>query len=46
MKKHHLLIGGKWVEPALGTWFESINPFTAAAWALVREGARMMWTAP
>jgi len=35
MKKHQLLIGGKWVEPASGMWFESINPFTAAAWALV-----------
>jgi len=40
MKKHQLLIGGKSVEPASGTWFESINPFTAAAWALVPRGGK------
>jgi (Z)-2-((N-methylformamido)methylene)-5-hydroxybutyrolactone dehydrogenase len=40
MKKHLLLIGGKWVEPASGTWFESVNPFTATAWALVPRGGK------
>ena len=40
MKKHQMLIGGKRVEPASGTWFESINPFTAAAWALVPRGGK------
>jgi (Z)-2-((N-methylformamido)methylene)-5-hydroxybutyrolactone dehydrogenase len=40
MKKHRMLIGGEWVEPVSGTWFESVNPFTAAAWALVPRGAK------
>jgi acyl-CoA reductase-like NAD-dependent aldehyde dehydrogenase len=35
MKKHQLLIGGKWVDPCAGTWLESVNPFTAAPWALI-----------
>jgi acyl-CoA reductase-like NAD-dependent aldehyde dehydrogenase len=35
MKKHQLMIGGKWVDPCSGTWLESVNPFTAAAWALI-----------
>lgn len=35
-----MLIGGKRVEAASGEYFESINPFTAKAWALVpRAGA-------
>ena len=41
MKKHRMLIGGEWVEPASGTWFESVNPFTAAAWALIPRGGRV-----
>jgi len=40
MNKHQMLIGGKWVEPASATWFESINPFTATAWALVPRGSK------
>jgi len=35
-----MLIGGKWVDPASGTWFESMNPYTAAAWALVARGTK------
>lgn len=35
MKKHQMLIAGEWVDPQSGTWFESINPYTAAPWALV-----------
>src|SRR5580658_8662227 len=38
MKKHRMLIGGEWVEPQSGEWFESVNPFTAAAWALIPRG--------
>lgn len=30
-----MLIAGEWVDPQSGTWFESINPYTAAPWALV-----------
>jgi len=40
MIKHRMLIGGEWVEPASGAWFESVNPFTAAAWALVPRGGK------
>src|ERR1022692_3920337 len=38
MKKHRMLIAGEWVEPQSGEWFESVNPFTAAPWALVPRG--------
>ncbi|HTA44644.1 MAG TPA: aldehyde dehydrogenase [Bryobacteraceae bacterium] len=40
MKKHKLLIGGAWVDPHSGEWFESINPFTAAPWALIPRGSK------
>ncbi len=40
MKKHKLLIGGQWVEPQSGEWFESVNPFTAAPWALIPRGSK------
>jgi (Z)-2-((N-methylformamido)methylene)-5-hydroxybutyrolactone dehydrogenase len=40
LKKHRMLIGGQWVEPASGTWFESVNPFTAAPWALIPRGSK------
>ena len=40
MKKHQMLIGGKWVDPACGEWFESVNPFTAKPWALVPRGSK------
>jgi acyl-CoA reductase-like NAD-dependent aldehyde dehydrogenase len=38
MKKHKMLIAGEWVEPQSGEWFESVNPFTAAPWALIPRG--------
>src|SRR5580658_8772416 len=38
MKKHQLLIAGEWVDPQSGAWFESINPYTAAPWALIPRG--------
>jgi (Z)-2-((N-methylformamido)methylene)-5-hydroxybutyrolactone dehydrogenase len=40
LKKHRMLIGGQWVEPASATWFESLNPYTAAPWALIPRGSR------
>jgi aldehyde dehydrogenase (NAD+) len=40
MRKHQLLIGGAWVDPCSGAWFESINPFTARPWALVPRGGK------
>jgi (Z)-2-((N-methylformamido)methylene)-5-hydroxybutyrolactone dehydrogenase len=38
MKKHQMLIGGEWHDPATGEWIESMNPFTAAPWALIPRG--------
>jgi len=38
MKKHKMLIGGQWTDPASGAWFESTNPYTAAPWALIPRG--------
>src|SRR5579863_10266708 len=38
MKKYRMLIGGEWVEPQSGEWFETVNPFTAAPWALIPRG--------
>ena len=35
LKKYRILIGGQWIEPASGVWFESVNPYTAAPWALI-----------
>jgi aldehyde dehydrogenase (NAD+) len=35
-----MLIGGQWVEPHSGIWFESVNPFTAAPWALIPRGTK------
>src|SRR5579862_6324840 len=40
MHKHKMLIGGAWVDPASGAWFDSVNPFTAAAWALIPRGGK------
>ena len=40
MKKYQMLIGGAWSDPASGEWFESVNPFTAAPWALIPRGGR------
>jgi aldehyde dehydrogenase (NAD+) len=40
MKKHQMLIGGAWRDPASGAWFESVNPFTAEPWALVPRGSK------
>ena len=38
MNKHQMLIGGARVDAASGEWFDSLNPFTATAWALVPRG--------
>jgi acyl-CoA reductase-like NAD-dependent aldehyde dehydrogenase len=40
LKKYRMLIGGQWVEPASGGWFDSVNPYTAAAWALIPRGGK------
>ena len=33
MKRFQLLVGGEWVNPAEGAWFESSNPFNGEVWA-------------
>jgi acyl-CoA reductase-like NAD-dependent aldehyde dehydrogenase len=38
MKKHRMLVSGAWVDPSSGAWFESVNPFTGAPWALIARG--------
>jgi len=35
-----MLIGGEPAEPASGNWFESVNPFTGQAWALIPRGSK------
>jgi len=38
MEKYQNYINGSWVEPDRGEWFESINPYTGQAWALIAHG--------
>jgi len=38
MEKYQNYINGSWVEPDRGEWFESINPYTGEAWALIAQG--------
>ncbi|HVZ23338.1 MAG TPA: aldehyde dehydrogenase [Vicinamibacterales bacterium] len=37
--RYQLFIDGRWTDPASGDWFESDNPFTGTAWALIPRGA-------
>ena len=38
LKKYQQYIGGEWVDPASGEWFESHNPYTGKPWALFPRG--------
>ena len=38
MQKYQMYIGGEWVAPSSGAWFESFNPFTGEPWALIPRG--------
>ena len=38
MQKYQMYIGGEWVAPSSGQWFESYNPFTGEPWALIARG--------
>jgi (Z)-2-((N-methylformamido)methylene)-5-hydroxybutyrolactone dehydrogenase len=40
MEKYKLLIDGKWLDPQNGEWFETENPYTGAAWALIPKGGK------
>ena len=33
-----MFIGGEWVDPASGEWFETENPYTGRPWALIPRG--------
>ena len=38
MQKYQMYIGGEWVAPSSGEWFESFNPFTGEPWAMIARG--------
>jgi len=38
LQQYRMHIGGEWVEPVSGEWFESYNPYTAKPWALIPKG--------
>ena len=38
MKRYQLFIDNEWIDPASGTWFESTEPFSGAAWAEIPRG--------
>ena len=38
MHQYQHYIGGAWADPASGHWFDTINPYTGAAWARIPEG--------
>jgi acyl-CoA reductase-like NAD-dependent aldehyde dehydrogenase len=38
LETYKMYIGGKWVEPASGDYFESDNPYTGRPWALIPKG--------
>lgn len=38
MKKYQMYIGGEWVDPSSGEWFESFDPFTGKPWAEIPKG--------
>ena len=38
MRRYQMYIGGKWLDPVGGEWFESENPYTAKPWALIPRG--------
>ena len=35
LPRHQLFIGGRWADPEKGGWFETFDPYTAQAWALL-----------
>ena len=40
MKNYKMLIGGEWVDAASGDTFETQNPYTGEAWALIPKGGK------
>lgn len=40
MKRYQHYIGGAFVDPAQGEWFETVNPYTAKPWAQIARGSQ------
>src|SRR5262249_51775088 len=40
LASYQMFIGGKWVDASSGETFESVNPYTGAAWATVPRASR------
>jgi acyl-CoA reductase-like NAD-dependent aldehyde dehydrogenase len=40
MRKFQLLIDGQWRDPASGEWFETTEPYSGKAWALIPRAGR------
>ncbi|MDH3692766.1 MAG: aldehyde dehydrogenase family protein [Gammaproteobacteria bacterium] len=38
LNKRRLYIGGQWVDPTSGEYFESYDPYTAKPWCLIPKG--------
>ena len=38
MERYQHYIGGQWVDPAAGDWFDSVNPYTGDVWAKIAKG--------
>ncbi|UHS58750.1 aldehyde dehydrogenase [Agrobacterium vaccinii] len=38
MQRYQHFIGGEWVEPSSGEWFETTEPFSGEAWAEIAKG--------
>lgn len=38
IRKYRNFVGGRWCDPVSGEWFESFNPATGRAWALIPKG--------
>lgn len=38
MQRYQHFIGGEWVEPSSGEWFETTEPFSGHAWAEIAKG--------
>jgi (Z)-2-((N-methylformamido)methylene)-5-hydroxybutyrolactone dehydrogenase len=39
LQKFKMFIGGEWVEPSSGQWFESYDPYAGKPWALLPRGS-------
>lgn len=40
MRNYELYIGGRWIKPAAGEYFDSLNPFTQKPWARIAQAGK------